>query len=941
MWSWRRRKTEERNRRHCGFRVLASLFSREAALQDPRSFSSDRERRGERDTRLATLGVLMFLSMCLCAPVRSDEPVYDIDIPAMNAAQALNRFAEQTGAIMLFSYDLASARQTPAVRGRYTLLEGLELLLRDTGLSGGLSDKRVVNISPTGNPQRQREDLPVQNEKASLAKRISAFFTSLLAASAASGQQSDVQPQALEEIIVTATKRAESLQDVPIAVSALRADDIAVRGLTQYADYLSTVPGVNFQDAGPGQSQIRMRGIVASEGGGGPASVATYFGETVTSVVNLFGAKPNLRLVDIDRIEVLRGPQGTLFGANALAGVVRIVPAPADLTSFEINMGTRGFATAHADDASYHVEAAVNVPIIADRLAVRLVAYQDDIAGYIDNVVPASAAVDWTEQGEGFLSALTGSPIDLPDGSLVIPGYGAFTHRDVNSEDTWGVRANLIWRASDRLQFDLTHAVQDVTLNGQPFVDSFSGPYEQLRALDVYAPGKYGERLEVSTLVATYDWEPVALTSASNFSRLKAIFRDDMIPFVLSAFGAPLPWQDRTNSDSEVFTQEVRLQSRGDTPLKWLLGAFYLDQHADVTQTVPDYSCPTCVSTLLFDQDFAFRIPGPGSDARLVNQKQRSLFGEVSYNFASRWTIGLGGRYLEEDLERLTPATEGFLVGGSAPEEPARKGSSYEVNPSAYLRFEPSDAMTWYLQAARGFRSAQTNQVLAYTGGCASEAAAVGLKAVTDPDTLWSYELGLKTRLADGRVGLNAALYRQQWDGVQLPIQFDCGFGGTVNGGDVEGDGVEVEITARLTDALRLNLAGAYNNNEFVSVKPGVGFEVGERPPGAPQRNVSAGLQYDFALSATWSAFARADYSYVSSTRYKFGQIDPLVVLQDAYDLTNLRLGLQRGDLAVELFGRNVTDERAVVNTTDPSLGDRQYLARPRELGVELRYSFR
>ena len=747
--------------------------------------------------------------------------------------------------------------------------------------------------------------------------------------------------QVLEEIVVTATKRAESLQDVPVAVSALRAEDIAERGLTQYADYLSTVPGVNFQDAGPGQSQIRIRGIVASEGGGGPASVATYFGETVTSVVNLFGAKPNLRLVDIDRIEVLRGPQGTLFGANALAGVVRIVPAPADLTDFEIKVGTRGFATAHSDDASYHLEGAVNVPLIEDRLAVRLVVYQDDIAGYIDNVVPASGPIDWTEPGEAFLEALTGAPVDLPDGALIIPGYDGFTHRDVNSEDTWGVRANLVWRASDRLQFDLTHAVQDVTLNGQPFVDSFSGPYEQLRALDVYAPGKYVERLEVSTLVATYDWDSVALTSASNFTTLEAVFRDDMIPFALSAFGVALPWQDRTNSDSEVFTQEVRLQSRGETPFKWLVGAFYLDQHVDVTQTIPDYSCPTCVSSILLDQDFAFRIPTPGSDPRLVNQKQRSVFGEVSYNFASRWTVGVGGRYLEEDLERLTAATEGFLVGGVAPAEPARKGSSYEVNPSAYVRFEPSDAMTLYLQAARGFRSAQTNQTLAYTGGCAPEAAAVGLKAVTDPDTLWSYELGLKTRLADGRVALNAAVYRQEWDGVQLPVQFDCGFGGTINGGDIEGDGVEVELTARLTDALQLNVSGAYNTNEFKSVKPGVGFEVGERPPGAPEKNASAGLQYDFALSATWSAFARADYSYVSSTRYKFGQIDPVVILQDAYDLTNLRFGLQHADLAVELFGRNVTDERAVVNTTDPSLGNRQYLARPREIGVEVRYSFR
>lgn len=768
----------------------------------------------------------------------------------------------------------------------------------------------------------------------------SVALTLALAESAAA---QSTNTQVLEEIVVTATKRAESLQDVPVAVSVLRVEDIAARGLTQYADYLSAVPGVNFQDAGPGQSQIRIRGIVASEGGGGPASVATYFGEAVTSVINLFGAKPNLRLVDIDRIEVLRGPQGTLFGANALAGVVRIVPTPADLNNFEIKLGTRGFATAHSEDASYHVEGAVNVPLIDDRLAVRLVAYKDDIAGYIDNVVPANGPLDWTEQGEGLLPVFTRTPVDLPDGALVIPGYDGFTHRDVNSEDTWGVRANLIWRATDRLQFDLTHAVQDVTLNGQPFVDSFSGPYGQLRALDVYAPGKYGERLEVSTLVATYDWDSVALTSASNFAKLKAVFRDDMIPFVLSAFGVPLPWLDHTDSDGEVLTQEVRLQSRGESPFQWLVGAFYLDQHVDVAQTVADFSCPNCASTNLFGQDFAFRIPAPGSDPRFVNQKQRSVFGEVSYNFASRWTVGVGGRYLEEDLERLTAPTEGFLASatGAAPAEPARKGSSYEVNPSAYLRFEPSDAMTWYLQAARGFRSAQTNTSLSYTGNCAPEAAAVGLKAITDPDTLWSYELGLKTRLADGRVGINTAVYRQKWDGVQLPVQFDCGIGGTINGGDVEGDGVELELTAQLTDALRLNVSGAYNNNEFKTVKPGVGFEVGERPPGAPQKNASAGLQYDFPLSASWSAFARADYTYVSNTRYKFGQVDPVIVLQDAYDLANLRFGLQRADLAVELFGRNVTDERAVVNTTDPSLGNRQYLSRPREIGVELRYSFR
>jgi len=745
----------------------------------------------------------------------------------------------------------------------------------------------------------------------------------------------------LEEIVVTATKRSESLRDVPIAVSAIKAEDITARGLTQYADYLSSVPGVHFQDAGPGQSRVLIRGIVANEGGGGSASVATYFGETVTSVMNLFGGKPNLRLVDVERIEVLRGPQGTLFGANALSGVVRIVPSAADLDEFELKLGTRGFTTAHSSDASYHVEGVVNVPLIDDRLALRVVAYQDDIAGFIDNVVPAAPALDWTEQGEQLLAGLTGSAVDLPDGALLVPGNAAFTRKDINSEDTWGARANLVWRASDALKFDLTHAVQDITLNSQPYVDSFSGRYAQQRALDAFAPGKYVERLEVSTLVATYEWQSATLTSASNFARLESVFRDDVTQFVMSSFGAPLPWEDRTVSEGEVFTQEIRLQSTGDEPLQWLIGVFYLDQQVDVRQVVLDYSCPNCLSTVLFDQDFAFRSAPPGTDPRYIEQEQRSIFGEVSYSFADRWTVGVGGRYLEEDMARYTPATDGFLVGGSAPAEPALAGTSHEFNPSAYVRYKPTDDVTLYVQAARGFRSAQTNSTLAYTGLCEVEAQAIGLGALTDPDTLWSYELGVKSLLADGRVGVNAAVYRQRWEGVQLPIQFECGFGGTVNGGDVDGRGLELEVSAQLAASWRLNLAAAYTDNEFDTVKPGVGFERGERPPGAPEKNASAGLQYDFAITEQWSGFARADYSYVGEVRYKFGQVDPMVVNQDAYALTNARVGVAKEALAFELFARNITDERAVVNITDPSLGNREYLARPRELGVEVRYSFR
>ena len=843
----------------------------------------------------------------------------NFNIPPGELAPALESLAKETGLELIFSPEALKGIRTQGVTGNLSPEEAVSRLINGTGLTIRTDAAgAMLIVAPAPAPA-----------------------TSASSESDPSAENSDSSSgMNLEEIVVTATKRAESIRDVPAAVSAISAEDILARGLTQYADYLNSVPGVSFQDAGPGQSQVRIRGVVGKEGGGSTSTVATYFGETITSVLTISGAKPNLRLVDIDRVEVLRGPQGTLFGANSLAGVVRIVPAAPNLNTFEANVGTRGFVTAHSDDASYHVEGVLNVPLVQDRLRLRLVAYKDDIAGYIDNVTPARTDLDWTEQGERVLEALAGLPpgeVQFPDGSLVIPGNPAFTRKDINSEDTWGVRTALAWQVNDRLRFDLTQVVQDVRLNSQPHVDPTVGAYAQDRAMDLVSQGMNTERLNISSLVANYDWDTFSLVSASSYSQLKTAYKDDSSLFVQGIFGVPVPWEDQAQSEGKVFTQEVRLQSRGEGAWQWLVGLFYLDQKADTTQIAFDRSCPTCLPTLDFGNDIAFETVG---DPRFMNQEQRSVFGEVSYDFSPRWTVGLGGRYLEEDIERLNGAQEGWLVGGFLPAEVPLEGSSYEVNPSAFVRFKPTEDTTFYLQSARGFRSPQTNIAQSYNGICAPEAQAVGLGPLTDPDTLWNYEIGMKSRFAERRLGLNAAVYKFEWEGVQLPIQFDCGFGGVINGGDVDGEGAELELNARLGSAWQVNLAANYSHNEFASVKPGTGLEVGDRPPGAAETNGSAGLQYGFAVNADWVGFARADYVYVGSTRYLFGQIDPRVVTLDSYDMTNVRLGLQRDDLTVEIFGRNITDERAVVNVVDPSQGNRQFLARPREIGIEIRYSF-
>lgn len=726
--------------------------------------------------------------------------------------------------------------------------------------------------------------------------------------------------QVLQEIIVTATKRAERLQDVPVAISAITAEDIQTRGLTNYADYLNSVPGVFFQDGGPGVSQIRIRGISGSEGGL-PSTTATYFGETVTSVLTNFGGKPNLRLVDIERVEVLRGPQGTLFGASALAGVVRIIPMAPDASAFSASVGARGFSTAHSSDASYHLEGTVNIPLVTDKLALRVVAYQDDIAGFIDNDFAGQPSVDYS------------AAFELPEGLLITPAVPAFSRKDINSEDTWGVRAAMSWQATDALKIELTHATQDVTLDSEPFTTPDFGEYVQSRALDFYEEGGAGERLELNTLVINYDWDAVSLTSASNWSKMKRFSNQDITYLGEVNFGAPIPWPLRDASVGRLFTQELRVQSRGDGPFQWLAGLFYLKQTADFSQFVPDYSCPNCLPQVLAEQDFAADAPM----ARFSEEEQRAAFAQVSYTFAEQWTLGVGARYLEDDLTSLTPASDGFLVGGAQPGAPDEGGSASEFNPSAYLRYEPSDDLTLYVQAGRGFRSGVVNQRLPDT--CQAAADAVGAGAFTDPDTLWNYELGVKSQFAGGHFGLNAAVYRQDWEGVQLGVSLPCGFSVLANAGDVENDGVELELVAQPSDAWRFNLSASYTTAEFTRVEPGTIYATGERLPDAPEKNGSAGAQYNFVIGPTWGGYVRADYVYVGELRLKFAADE--VLGQESFDTVNLRLAFQRDDLSIELFGRNLADERGVITTGQPSLGAKETLIRPREVGVELRYGFK
>jgi iron complex outermembrane recepter protein len=747
------------------------------------------------------------------------------------------------------------------------------------------------------------------------------------AAQAQTSADSVHAPVSLEEVVVTATKRAETLIDVPVAVTAITMDQLQARGFNDYADYLNTIPNVWMQDIGPGQTQLYIRGLVAQGGSGFP--VATYFGEAVTSVVTNNGGFADLRLVDIERVEVLRGPQGTLFGANSLAGVLRIVPAAPNLAQVQLNSDIRGWATAHSDGFSGHAEGVFNLPIVTDQLGVRLVAYKDHIAGYIDNVVPATNPVDY--------SASLGAPY----GTLLIPGHAAFTRKDINSEDVWGARLGVTWKPTDTLRLDLNYTQQGVRLNSEPPVQQTFGDYNVQRPLDQFERGKSSEDERIGTFVVNYDWARGTLTSATSYTDMRRFASQDISWLAVSVgLGAQL-WALQDRSKGTEFTQEIRVQSRGSAPLQWLAGYFYSNSQNNLGQNVPDYSCPTCLPEVLAGQNFALRTAGTPINAK---QKQNSVFGDVSYDVSPHWTIGGGGRYLKDYIEAFALPGDGILGGGPATATGPNGGGVTSIfNPSAYIRFKPNSDIMYYLQAARGFRSGTANQSLSFdpNGPCAASAAELGVGPLSAPDKLWTYEAGLKSRWLDNRMATNLAVFHQKWDGVQLGTSQACGFQAVVNGGDASGNGAELEVNTQIAPALSANLSASWVHNKFDRVVPGLGYSDGDRVPGAPEENLSAGLQYDFELNSRWKGYARGDYVYVGNVHYQFGQGGGSEsFVQGGYGQGNVRLALRRDTLSIELFGRNITDRRAAEATGDPASGGYTYLIRPREVGLELRYSF-
>ena len=700
----------------------------------------------------------------------------------------------------------------------------------------------------------------------------------------------------LEEIIVTATRREADVQSVPLSVHVITEEALARLGATGFADYALTVPGMSFTDGGTGGEKQTIRGISTNTWFDINSATAVYLDEVpITNAGGPIGPpfNPDPMLVDVKRIEVLRGPQGTLFGASAMGGAIRIITNEPNLSETEGFVD--GTVTSTKDgEFGFGLHGMFNLPLNDGRAGIRAVGYHRDLGGYIDNV----------SNGQ----------------------------RNVNNKELSGVRLSGTVLLSDNASLTGRIVYQDRQSDGLDHEESDEDPRKQSRLEEP----REDEWVNYN-LVLDFDLGWSSLISSTSFLDRTVDVQADLSALLNLFFGVSNPLRVVNKEQVNEFVQEVRLVSSGDSRFNWLAGIFYQDQDQDLNQDFPSPGFDALTGGLA-------SMFGP-PDILFVGRsnftlEQVALYGELSYRFTDRLEFSMGARWFNIDRDFNADNTGLLFVMGQVSESGSASESG--VTPKFSLSYETSENLTLYGTAAEGFRPGGVNPPEGSTAPeCIAELAALGLSEFPisyDSDSLWSYELGAKARWLDGRVQLNTAVYHIDWSGMQTSKLLDCGVGLRENAGAADSDGIEFELVSRPVDSVDIILAASYNKAELSEDVPNLGGSAGDRIPGVPRFTANLGVSYYFPAFGDREAFIHGDYRYVSNS---FSEFDRTISRElPSYSIANFRVGLSTEQWSTALFIKNIFDERGVLFVNDNILGQWVTATRPRTVGVSTNWRF-
>jgi outer membrane receptor protein involved in Fe transport len=732
---------------------------------------------------------------------------------------------------------------------------------------------------------------------------INATFVALAgaAASGAAQAQPAISPAAgsdtqLEEVVVTATKRGnENLQSVPIAITAVSQATLEAKGAVDFADYARSVPSLSFVDSGPAFKTYVIRGINST--GTGVATVGQYVDDVlITGDLR----QPDLRLFDVQRVEVLRGPQGTLYGSGSLSGTIRTIINPPDPTEYHVDVVGRASDTEYGG-GNYNGAVTFNAPIVGDRVALRATAYDDEESGFINNVRLGT--------------------------------------KGVNAEHTFGGRAALLMKLGDATKLTANVFYQRTETDGRDIIVTADGNLGKYNT-DQYVHDPFKSQFKIYNLTLNHDFHWADLDfSTSYFDRVDNNEFDSTL-FDLS-FGPTFFTQvlGLSTADaltdlydtSRYLTNELRLASKLGGKSEFVVGLF--QQHIHTT-------FDTLVATVYPDGYLKSPLEPIFGQAQAHSTEQYALFGEYSYKFTDKLTGLAGARAFYADEADDLNSTYPF--GGYSPPvaTPTLYSHAHKVTPKFYLSYQvTADAMV-YASISQGFRIG---------GGNLSSVTPLPPQDRTyQPDSLWSYEVGAKTSWLDRRLIANTSFYYVDWSNIQISAFTDNTNSLTyiANAGKARVYGGEFELEARPTRDLTLGGTLALVEAQLTAgqraTNPQYAAHAGDLFPNVPQVSGSLFAEYTHALAPSLLGFARADHSYTGRQGTQFSPTNPIYNVIPAYNLLGLRLGVRANMWEAALFGHNLLDAYAsnileqASNLTPRAVVPLQ----PRTIGVEFRYHY-
>ena len=703
------------------------------------------------------------------------------------------------------------------------------------------------------------------------------------------------------KITVTATKRPQMAQDVPIALTAVSEDMLENSGVSSVADLRDMVAGLEIVSNGQGNNTISTRGVTSSSGGESVqshTSVGYYLDEAPISAFAT--TMPEIGLWDAERVEMLRGPQGTLFGEGSMAGTIRVISNKPDAGEFEAKIYASGSST-HLGSNNSTFRGKINVPLIDDELALRIVASNSDVGGWID-----------------------------------IPELNA---KDTNSHKQTDVKASLRWTPSDELIVDFSHTYQNLEVKGgsketsrgrfvpvegliEPSLDFLIGP--------AAAIGQDNTKYNLTTLTVEYDLGWASLVSATAMFDLENDLDSDISEVGGLFFGEPglsYDIKEPHQIDIEMTTQELRLVSDNEGSFNWTVGGFYK------------------TSDRVLISGFDITIPEWGlADLAFANQQYNAdsyaLFGELSWMFGDNVELKVGGRYYSEERSLdSTDMNDSVIFGTVAGNVTSVNGDDSEFSPMAHLSWNVSDDVMLFARYAEGFKAGGVNTN--FNNAAVNTPGVVG--KIYESEKLETIEIGMKSNISSD-LQFNAYVYSSDWQDLQLGfITPDGLFSYTNNAGSASATGVEVELLSRPMDGLVLSLNAASVDAAIdEDVLDPTGYPVAikdSKIPIVPDLTYSASANYSFPLTDTLSGLAFISYSHRDES-YSDPSNTPEKLNGD-FNNVKLRIGVEGDTWGVYAYGDNLLDEDSTVFVND-IFGLLMYknYTRPRTVGVEFSISF-